>query len=69
MERLSQPNNCPTVLYNVMKKCWEKEPDSRPKFSELLSEIESIKESLIFEVQETNFEKFSDTVNNLQYKK
>ena len=32
--------------YSVMKSCWESEPENRPQFSELVSTISSILESI-----------------------
>ncbi|XP_060081204.1 tyrosine-protein kinase HTK16-like [Ylistrum balloti] len=33
--RLGRPQDCPEKVYTKMKQCWEKEPKSRPTFSEL----------------------------------
>lgn len=33
--RLSQPDNCPTEIYSIMKKCWNADPQERPTFEVL----------------------------------
>jgi len=38
-ERLSQPNNCPKELYEMMIKCWKENPEERPLFRQLLSDL------------------------------
>ncbi|OCT59616.1 non-receptor tyrosine-protein kinase TNK1 [Xenopus laevis] len=35
-ETLERPDDCPRVLYEVMKKCWMYEPDQRPTFAKLI---------------------------------
>ena len=30
--RMSQPTGCPDSLYDMMKKCWNSDPQSRPTF-------------------------------------
>ena len=32
---LEQPELCPDEIYNLMRKCWQKEPDKRPPFAHL----------------------------------
>jgi len=32
---LSKPDDCPDEIYNLMKKCWKKDPNERPNFFEL----------------------------------
>ena len=34
-KNLSQPNNCPRKMYQIMKDCWNMEQDLRPTFTEL----------------------------------
>lgn len=31
----TQPDTCPDDLYELMKRCWSKEPEDRPSFTEL----------------------------------
>ncbi|XP_064641830.1 activated Cdc42 kinase-like isoform X2 [Lineus longissimus] len=43
-QRLEMPDCCPKEYYNaIMVKCWEHEPTSRPKFSELVTLLPQIK--------------------------
>ncbi|CAC5382982.1 MET [Mytilus coruscus] len=37
--RMPQPPFCPDILYKMMSKCWSFNPNDRPKFSELVHEI------------------------------
>ena len=34
--RLPKVDNCPKELYQMMLRCWEKEPTIRPSFKEIL---------------------------------
>ena len=38
--RLPRPQNCPVEIYDMMKKCWEKDPDRRPTFEFLYTYFE-----------------------------
>jgi hypothetical protein len=38
-ERLPKPESCPDELYATMMKCWQPNPDDRPSFGELLTEL------------------------------
>jgi hypothetical protein len=40
--RLPAPNNCPTLVYAVMKSCWETERTDRPNFDVLEKQLASI---------------------------
>ncbi|XP_053324999.1 macrophage-stimulating protein receptor [Spea bombifrons] len=44
--RLPQPEYCPDPLYTLMLQCWSPEPGERPSFTQLISEIEVISNSL-----------------------
>lgn len=35
-ERMEIPSNCPTVLRQVMEKCWSHRPEDRPDFHQVL---------------------------------
>lgn len=39
--RLSQPENCPEDVYDLMLLCWKQEPSERPSFKHLKMELES----------------------------
>lgn len=41
-ERLSQPENCPTDMYELMLLCWQYEPEARCTFGELRRKLEDI---------------------------
>ncbi|KAM4526952.1 receptor tyrosine-protein kinase erbB-2 isoform 2-T2 [Fundulus diaphanus] len=41
-ERLPQPNICTIDVYMVMVKCWMIDPESRPKFRELVQELSAM---------------------------
>lgn len=36
---LPQPATCPDDLYELMSRCWSKEPEERPSFAELHSNL------------------------------
>ena len=36
---MDPPADCPPLVYDVMKKCWEYESSDRPTFTELLDEM------------------------------
>jgi serine/threonine protein kinase len=37
--RLPKPENCPQQLYDIMLKCWRNDPDDRPSFHEVLTDL------------------------------
>lgn len=41
-ERLKVPSNCPMSLEKLLYKCWLENPDDRPNFTEILSELNKI---------------------------
>ncbi|OWA49885.1 Fibroblast growth factor receptor 3 [Hypsibius exemplaris] len=43
--RMECPDNCPTNLYALMRRCWQVNPERRPAFAELQSELERMLES------------------------
>lgn len=36
--RLKKPKDCPDVIYELMKKCWDEEPKNRPNFETIKRE-------------------------------
>lgn len=40
--RLPQPQFCPDTLYCIMLACWDPEPECRPSFSSLVTEVQHI---------------------------
>lgn len=40
--RLAQPQYCPDTLYSVMLACWNPEPECRPNFQSLVTEVDHI---------------------------
>ncbi|KAI0986061.1 hypothetical protein GJ496_001537 [Pomphorhynchus laevis] len=39
--RMSNPDNCPEYICKQMSNCWLKNPDDRPAFSDILSQLQS----------------------------
>ncbi|XP_078066020.1 macrophage-stimulating protein receptor isoform X2 [Mustelus asterias] len=44
--RLPQPEYCPDELFDIMLRCWDPKPEMRPKFTEIVYEIETIQSML-----------------------
>ncbi|KAG8007734.1 Hepatocyte growth factor receptor [Nibea albiflora] len=40
--RLLQPQYCPDTLYSIMLACWDPEPECRPSFTSLVTEVQYI---------------------------
>ena len=41
-DRMQQPGHCPDVLYNMMTQCWQNDPNARPSFDQLQTQLEDI---------------------------
>ncbi|XP_068562917.1 tyrosine-protein kinase Fer isoform X2 [Cebidichthys violaceus] len=41
--RMSCPQSCPDDVYKVMQRCWQYNPEERPKFSDLQQDLAAIK--------------------------
>lgn len=37
LQRLEQPECCPKEYFSLMLKCWQHDPNKRPRFSDLMS--------------------------------
>jgi len=46
-ERLERPPLCPTDHYALMLRCWSHNPEDRPKFAAVTTELTSIKPTLM----------------------
>lgn len=40
------PENCPQILQNLIRRCWDSRPDSRPEFSEICIILKRLKATL-----------------------
>lgn len=40
--RMPQPPKCPRSLYSIMRSCWSKEPEDRPDFKQLKSDLKKV---------------------------
>ena len=40
--RLIPPENCPETIKTLMQACWQQNPEERPDFSYILSELEKV---------------------------
>ena len=40
--RMESPDHCPPRVYDLMRHCWENEPDNRPTFSEVIIALNSM---------------------------
>ena len=45
-ETLSIRDGCPGNIFNIMEKCWSKEPAARPTFSEICNQLKSLNDKL-----------------------
>lgn len=53
-QRLAKPECCPVEFYSLMLKCWRHEPDTRPKFSEIVSMLPDCKPVLLQAIRNSN---------------
>lgn len=44
-KRLQKPENCPEFVYDIMRSCWQKNPDDRPTFKDLVETLASTVEA------------------------
>ena len=45
-ETLSIPDGCPENIFDIMERCWSKEPTARPTFSEIYNQLKSLNDKL-----------------------
>ena len=41
--RMECPHGCPAEVHNLMKRCWQYEPEERPSFPDIVQELKKIK--------------------------
>merc|ERR1711923_633697 len=41
-QRLEKPEHCDREIYNMMFYCWDRDPDERPTFTDLVKNLESL---------------------------
>ncbi|KAK2159483.1 hypothetical protein LSH36_152g04039 [Paralvinella palmiformis] len=51
-QRLERPELCPSGHYEMMLKCWEHQPEKRPKFSELAAQLTMMKPERVQAIQD-----------------
>ncbi|XP_075211911.1 activated Cdc42 kinase-like [Lycorma delicatula] len=51
-QRLEQPDCCPKEYFSLMLKCWQHDPNKRPRFSDLMSLLPDCKPEQVQAVQE-----------------
>ncbi|XP_035246500.1 tyrosine-protein kinase JAK2-like isoform X2 [Anguilla anguilla] len=44
--RLPQPEDCPALIYSMMKDCWNNEPCPRPSFKKLANSLDTFRNSM-----------------------
>ncbi|XP_061479693.1 tyrosine-protein kinase Fer isoform X3 [Rhineura floridana] len=44
--RMSAPQKCPEEIYKIMLRCWDYNPEMRPKFSEIQKELSALKKKV-----------------------
>lgn len=42
---LEKPKECPDAVYQLMQRCWSKEPSLRPLFSEIMTSLKDMQRS------------------------
>jgi len=42
-QRLERPPNCPERVYDIMQKCWQRLPENRPAFRDLVPMMETVR--------------------------
>lgn len=55
--RLEKPEHCHREMYNIMYYCWDRDPNERPYFTELVQRTEEL---LLTETDYIELERFPD---------
>ena len=55
--RLLKPEHCKREMYNIMYYCWDKDPDSRPNFTQLVDYLDKL---LVSENDYIELDRFPD---------
>jgi len=68
-EKLPQPPNCPSKLWNIINTCFELDPLRRPSFANLLKELNRFQEGLRTESEQPieskpNFQRSEEVIYN-----
>ncbi|KAH7721722.1 kinase domain protein [Aphelenchoides avenae] len=63
-ERPEQPESCPDHVYDLMRRCWQAEPDERPTALELKQYLEGIIGSTSASYGYFNFGDVADSVED-----
>jgi len=67
-ERLSKPEKCPDQVWNLLVKCWNKDPNSRPSFVQIIHELREVKDQISDKVEHSSkFEKNETPVDGKVY--
>ena len=62
---MKQPDKCPNEIYEIMKQCWDMDPEQRPKFKEITKKILEL--SKYEPDPETPQESFQKSQNEYEY--
>ena len=38
--RMDAPDGCPDAIYQIMKDCWQNDPNARPNFTRIMKTLE-----------------------------
>ena len=38
--RMDPPDGCPPVVYQIMKDCWQADPNARPNFTRIMKSLD-----------------------------
>ncbi|KAL5009341.1 hypothetical protein ScPMuIL_014922 [Solemya velum] len=57
--RLEPPENCPTVIYQLMSICWAAIPETRPTFTDIIEQLERfVEDPIVLESKLPDFKHF-----------